>query len=713
MVAALQAASLFGVLDMQDQMSGKLDAAQAKAESFGDRLTRIGGRLTSFGAQTGAAIAPIVAALAISVGAASSFDEAMTNTAAVMGKTRGETTAMSAEILALGANSRAGPQAVAEAFYDIVGGVADASSRMAILNSAIATSEAGNTELAGTTSALIAVMNGYAFTADKAGYASDTMTQIVGKGVGTMEQLAGALPDVTGLAASMGIEFDDLGAAMAWVTTKGNTFSAAGTQIKAMMTAVLNPNEKMKKGLKELGFESGNAAVESLGLVGAYQALMGTQTANSEGFAAMAGSVEALNGAIALTGPGAEEFLNDFTNGLEGATAAAQEIQNSSPAATFDFLNSRLSALSITVGNALLPVLTGIVDAVAPIIETVMQWVQANPELVAGIGLVVGVLAALSAGALGLGVILGGLGAIIALLTSPITLVIGAVAALAAAYATNFGGIRDFVDTQVRPRLEQFFNWLGGVWAVVEPALSSLYDWFVVTALPQIRDFVVNQILPRVQEFFNFLGGVWDLVSSPFNALVKWFTVDGLPAIRDFITNQVTPRVQEFITTLQNIWNSVSPGLNDLKTNFERIMAEVRRLIQPVLDAIGSIGKAVQDAIKWIQQLDNQPQIGINAVDPGTGVTNPATLFGTPGFASGGWTGNGSPTEPAGVVHGQEWVVPRQGALVMRDAGNSPDRGGMNFAAGAIVIHANSEGEGRAAARGFAAALEEKRRSRG
>jgi TP901 family phage tail tape measure protein len=272
--------------------------------------------------------------------------------------------------------------------------------------------------------------------------------------------------------------------------------------------------------------------------------------------------------------------------------------------------------------------------------------------------------------------------------------------------------IVNFVTGTVLPAVQGFFDFLGGVWTAVQPALQSLYDWFVTDGLPAIRDFVINQIVPPVESFFNFLGGVWDLVSSPFNALVNWFTVEGLPQIREFIVTQVLPKINEFISTLQGIWAAVQPFLEQLRSNFETVFNGIKQIIQPVIDLINSIAGAVQDAIEWIQKLDDQPKVGIETVDPGTGVTDPGSLFGTPPqFDSGGWTGNGAPNQPAGIVHGQEWVVPQQGALVLRESDEGA--GGMHFAAGAIVVNANTYEGGQAAARGFKEELEKQKRSRG
>ena len=170
------------------------------------------------------ALGPVAAGIAATFGAAavissaSAFDSTMHNIQAVTKDTAAETAALGQELLAIGGNSVAGPQAVADAYYDIAGGVADASVRMDTLNAAIALSEAGQANLGAATAGLISVMNSYGFSAEQASFASDVLTRTVGMGVGTMGDFASALPQVTGLANSMGISFDDLAASADDVT---------------------------------------------------------------------------------------------------------------------------------------------------------------------------------------------------------------------------------------------------------------------------------------------------------------------------------------------------------------------------------------------------------------------------------------------------------------------------------------------------------------
>lgn len=515
-IAGLQS----GLKTADSGVKGFASRASSGLKSVGDTMVGLGGSITML-------TAPLALLGGMAVNSAMQFNESMTNVGAVLGKTQDEMAGLSAEILAIGANTRAGPQEVANAFYDIVGGVADASTHMDILNAAIATAEAGNANLTGTTSALIAVMNSYGLSADDATMASDVLTRTVQMGVGTMDELASAMPQVATLAASMGISFDELGGMMAFASTKGLTFAEAGTQIRAMMTAMLNPNETMKDGLEELGFASGQAAVDALGLVGAYEALQGTQTANTEGFAKMTGSVEALNGAIILTGEGAGEFFGTFSEGLDGATAAAQELQNASPAAQMELLNSKIQALSITIGTALLPMLNGIVQKIEPVIAGITEWITANPQLAQTLGMI-GIAAVVLGPTLAiLGTIISGIGVVVGVVTtgfgllttavgllfSPVTLIIGAIAGLLALLGSGEGGLIGGLNraataaTQlVELGLVVLIGALNGLSQAATVALNALGSAFT-----NVFNFINNSV---IQPFIGVLDGVLTAING-------------------------------------------------------------------------------------------------------------------------------------------------------------------------------------------------------
>jgi len=436
-------------------------------DNFNSSMTDAGKRMAKTGMLLGGSMLPAVGALGVAVKTASEFSASMTNVQAVLGATDGQMRALSDDILAVGANTRQGPQAVAEAFYDIVGGVADASTHMAILEAAVSTAQAGSADLGGTTSALIAVMNSYGYAASDAAFASDVLTQTVGMGVGTMDEFAMALPQVAGLASSLGISFDDLGSGMAFMTTKGFTAAESATKLRAMMTAMLNPNEQMKQSFREAGFASADLAIEQYGLVGAYQQLAAASPTFQTNMAAAVGSVEALGGVIALTDDAFVEFNDDFIDGTEGATAAAEAIQMDSFAAQMDLLKSSIAALTITMGNIFLPMLTKFVQLTIPIVTGLIRWVKNHETLVRSLGRSAAIIAAFGGSLVVVGGVLAGLGTALAFIASPLGLVVAAFVGLSYAFDRMAA-----INTNLVPGLKNAIMLLGE--GSLEGALISL-----------------------------------------------------------------------------------------------------------------------------------------------------------------------------------------------------------------------------------------------
>jgi TP901 family phage tail tape measure protein len=307
------------------------------------------------------------------IGQAAEFESTLKNIQSISGMTGTEINKLGQDLLAIGADSVAGPQAVAAAYNDIVGGVADASTHMAILNSSIAMAEAGQADLGASTNGLISVMNSYGYTAAEAATVSDVFTQTVGKGVGSMDEFVAAMSPISGLAASNGVEFDRLGAMMAWMTTKGTSAAQSATQIKAAMIAIQKPNDAMKKGLEAIGAESAEMALKTWGLEGTLGRLEQAFDGNSTMMAEALGSTEALQAAVAINDKGYEEFLGTFQDTMGGVTSAARAVQLEAFSAQWSKFQNTLGAVATGIGLAVLPALTTLVGGVNQFMQDVQK----------------------------------------------------------------------------------------------------------------------------------------------------------------------------------------------------------------------------------------------------------------------------------------------------------------------------------------------------
>ena len=433
--------------DISDFNSG-MNRVENRIDGFGsnaaDGFNNAGRGLIGLGARVTALTAPITGFEVMAVNSAMHFDEAMTNTGSVLGITGDKLNTLSDQVLAIGSASRAGPQAAAEAFYDIVGGVQDASSHMAILNAAIATSEAGNADLGSTTKGLIAVMNAYNLKAGDASHVSDVFTRTVGMGVGSMDDFVSALSPVAGLASTVGISFDDLGAQAAYMSTKGFTASQSATRLQAAITAIVKPNADMTAALKKMGVESGSAALKQYGLAGTLSRLQTVLGGSTDSMAAALGTTEALGAAAVLNQPGLETFWQTYKDGLDGATDAARNIQLTSAQAKFDILQASIQGFAIMIGQDLLPALGSLADAVVPIISSIEQWTNAHPQLMDQLVPLIAIVTLMGPAILAIGTAMtlaspavGVIAGAFTLLTSPLVLAALAIAAVGLALTNS------------------------------------------------------------------------------------------------------------------------------------------------------------------------------------------------------------------------------------------------------------------------------------
>lgn len=554
-LAVLVGANISGLVTGLQQANREVETF---AGGFISRLRGIGEGMTRLGGQVALLTAPLALMLTGSVTAGLEFDKTMTNVAAVVGETREAMSGVTDQVLALGGDALAGPQAAAAAYYDIVGGVTDATSRMAIFEEAIATAEAGSADLGATTSALISVMNGYGYGAEQAGFASDVMTRTVGVGVGTMGELAEALPNVAGLASSVGISFDDLSASLAFVTTKGFSFSEASTQMSAMITALIKPNESMKTALQEMGFATGEAAIESLGLVGAYQAMAGTQTATTEGMAKLLGSVEALNGVISLTDEAATNFLASFSVGLDGATDSAREIQRSSPAAELELAGARAQALAIAFSRVLLPSIGAVAGVFNDFTLQLFDFMTKNPELVRAIAEVAVVMVAAGPAIAGVGIAIG-------LLLNPVALAVGAIGALAVVVRMNQDAIQ---------------QWYKGLAFVSDVSGFEGAMRYIASGLGNIRigDSSVRDIVADIQ-------GKIETAINGISLQVSGFTNE----IETSIQNGVNQLIFDASMMASNLKNSIQNSVSELGIDFSGINDGLQSGVQDAIAGLNAI----------------------------------------------------------------------------------------------------------------------------
>ena len=297
------------------------------------------------------------------------------------------------DLTAIGSKSAAGPLAVASAYNDVAGGIANAEARMPVMQKAIALAEAGQADLGTATNGLVKIMNSYGFAvskaateeerkadiSQKAAWASDVMTQAVGMGVGSMEEFVSAMSPISGLASSVGIGFDEIGSTMAYMTATTDTAATAGTKLQSFMIALQKPSKELSAALASVGISSGSAMLEEYGLAESARIVQSAFAGNQDAMVAAMGRAEAMQAVLALTGDSYSEFAHQFGESMKGITAASQAIQMESYESKLGRLQAASDTLKIQIGDDVNAIKGFFVDMQAGFLSDVVVPFMSSP----------------------------------------------------------------------------------------------------------------------------------------------------------------------------------------------------------------------------------------------------------------------------------------------------------------------------------------------
>ena len=195
-------------------------------------------------------------------------------------------------------------------------------------------------------------------------------------GVTSFEQLAAALPSVTGQAAQLGVSFTEMLAVMSTLTgVTGNT-SEVATQLASVLTALTKESSKSQKMAEEMGISFNAASIQAAGGLRNYlQELDRTVTAYAQKsgqlkesiYSKLFGRAEALRLVNGLTGEMAAKFDENIAalDNSAGTIDKAFETMSSTEAATTQMLKNQFAAVT--------DLIAGIVGGIQPILNFTAQ----------------------------------------------------------------------------------------------------------------------------------------------------------------------------------------------------------------------------------------------------------------------------------------------------------------------------------------------------
>lgn len=374
------------------------DASQA-IEAFGklkDRTTdlekgfnKIGKAFSNFGSlATKSLTVPIVAsttAMGLASKKAIEFDNGMREVLTLLPELGNESfEKLKNQALSFSKDIGKAPEETVKALYQALSAGIPRENVFEFLKTAGEASIAGVSDLKTSVDGLTSVTNAYGSEILNAQKASDIMFQTVKLGKTDFTQLSNSLFNVIPIASAIGVQFEDIGAAIAAMTAQGVPTSVATTQIRQSLVELNKEGSVAYETFKQISGESFKDFIAGGGnLQEALQMMSDHAEKTGKEVTSMFSSVEAGNAVLALSGKNASKFKDylDQVRNSVGVTSEAFKKIDDGAARQFERLKAELSALVIELDNNALPLINESFiplfrDTLVPIIDDAIKTIS-------------------------------------------------------------------------------------------------------------------------------------------------------------------------------------------------------------------------------------------------------------------------------------------------------------------------------------------------
>lgn len=632
------------------QVSAEVEKATAPAaKKFADLGKTLGGAGRTL-------TAGITVPLALAGGAAlkfsTDFNAAMANVATLIPGNAARVNELKQAVQAMAVETGKSTTDLAGGLYQVISAFGDTADTAKVLEINAKAASAG---LATTTDAInltSAVTKGYGDTSTQAVQkVSDLAFQTAKLGQTTFPELAGSIGVVTPLAASLGVSMEELFGVMATGTGVTGSASEVATQFRGILQSLMSPTKGMADLLEQLGYKSGQAMLQQLGLRGSIEAIVQAAQKSGQPLQTYISSIEGQTLALALAGPQADTFAQKLQamGQVAGMTDEAFKEQTQGVNATgFALAQAQQKAAGIaqTFGDALAPALSKALDAAQPVLDVAQRlanwFAQLDPSvqtavvavaafaagvgpllvalgalaggisnILALVGTVTGGMAAQAAATAGVGVAsaaatpaVGGLGAVFTALTGPIGI---AIAAITAAIAIGVALWQNW-DT-VSATLTQ-------IWTTIQTTAATIFN-SIVTTIQNLWNGLVTTVTEATTGWVNSIVGAWQWLYDRnyyFQALVDFIVGiwTKLQATTTAVWSAITGWLSQTWQSIQSTVTGAATAVRDRVVGaWQSLLSGIRGMASAVWDALtGPFERArdmvldiVADAWNWGRNL--------------------------------------------------------------------------------------------------------------
>jgi TP901 family phage tail tape measure protein len=392
------------------KLSAKVDAyvaAMKRAEMSTTGFSRatqrnlktVGGSMQTLGkGMTMAVSLPIAALGAASTKMAMDWETSFAQMVGLANVPAEEVDNLKESVLALAGETATAPQELADGLYLAASAGLDSATALEVVEMSARASAAGMGDTATVVDLLTSVLGSYGDENISAARAADILAEAVAQGKAAPDAMAQSLGNVLPIAASLGVEFEEVAGSVAFLTNNGLAADEAVTALRGTLLAMIDPTKAANAELEKHGTSAAElkAAVDEGGLLGALE-LLRTHgfEGNSEAMSNLFEDNRALVGATALLNDESGKLVPiiDAVTSSVGKSGEAFDAVAGTDAFKMEQALADVQVAMTELGAILLPIAADIAGAIADLASWFADLPPVAQEVITvlgGIGLVAG-----------------------------------------------------------------------------------------------------------------------------------------------------------------------------------------------------------------------------------------------------------------------------------------------------------------------------------
>ena len=558
-----------------------LKKASRRLQAFGAQMQSIGRSITHSFALPFAAIGAAGAKMAID------FEKNMTKINTLVGISGKEVQKLSQDVMALSGQTAQAPAELAEGLFFLTSAGLRGANAMEALEAVSKGVAVGLGEQSDLAKVAAAAQNAYGEETISAAEALDVFAGAVKEGMFEASDLAEVLGTQLGMAASLGISFQEANAFIATYTKTTGDARSATTSFGGVMMALAKTTPKMEKALMRVGL-SGNIVREMLGEQGLMQTLINIKTAfedNNVPLTDFFSKSQALKGVLGVLGEQTDTYASvlDGLNGSIGNVDEGFSTLEDSVGFKMQKAFNNLKLATQDLGTVMLPIFTDIVDLAT-------KLAKGFTELDSGTKKIVVATAALVALSGPLMTLAGGLVKALGLVLTPAGLVAAALGAIFYVIYNNWPTVRKiFVD---------FVNYIIDLYNEVEifrvavAGISSVFLTVLATA-----EYVFGSMWSTIKilgsNTVELFGGVGDVIAGALKG-----GTEGIAQMAIGFSRVAKGMSKDLEDQLGDTQRYIKYG-QDLEAALAQGVAQMREKVEFITE--DDIQGNVDDVEKWIK----------------------------------------------------------------------------------------------------------------